>query len=178
MAMQTLEMRRANQTTAALQNESQAAESARRDMFALVAHEIRSPIATMISLARTVTEGIFGPLSDPRYAEFLVDLKDTAEHVGQITDRMLDFVRLGSGEIDLKDDAIRISSLFESARRIVAGFADSKGVIIDVHPVDESLMIRVDQTLTIQMLTNLLHNAIKFSPAGDRVIFGHCGYFR
>lgn len=167
--MRILEMRQLSIEVRSNDYESLAAQEARKEVFALVAHEIRSPVATLISLARTIEARIFGPLAEPRYADYLADVKDIAEQVGGITDRMLDFARLNTGEIELKEKGVSVVNLLEAARRAVTGLADSKNVSVEVEDMGEELMLSLDPILTLQMVTNLLTNAVKFSPVDGRV---------
>jgi len=99
--MKMLEKHRDDHKSENVAREAELAEEARKDLFALVAHEIRSPISSMISLTWAIDERVFGPLSNPRYKEFLSDLTQVAEQVGEITDRMLDFAALAPGKSTL-----------------------------------------------------------------------------
>ena len=167
--MKLLEMRRASQEAVGREQESTAAQGARKDAFALVAHEIRAPIATLIGVARAIEARLFGPLSDPRYATFLSALKETAEQVGETTDRMLDLARLGAGEVDLKEDSVGVCHLLDSAKRAVAGAASAKSLTLEVASLCDDLTLSLDSTLASQMLSNLLVNAVKFSPHGGKL---------
>lgn len=167
--MRLLEMRRANQASNAMSHEATAAEDARKDVFALVAHEIRSPIATMIGVTRAIEGRTFGPLSDPRYAVFLTALNETAEQIGEVTDRMLNFARFGSGEIELKEETVGVDRLLDAAVRAAAGVVTPKKIILEVRQAEEGLTLNLDPTLANQMLTNLIANAAKVSPSGGRI---------
>lgn len=167
--MEVLEKRRAGFAENAQQSEAELTADARKDLFALVAHEIRSPIASMISLTRIIDERIYGPLSDPRYEELFSVLTEVAEQVGVITDRMLDFARLGAGEIDLADENVYVSELLESARSATHEQANAKGIDIEIEPGAENLSLRVDRILSLQMLNHLISNAITSSAAGGSV---------
>lgn len=167
--MEMLEERRAGYAENTYQSEAELTADARKDLFSLVAHEIRSPIATMISLTRIIDERIYGALSDPRYEELISALSEVAEQVGVITDRMLDFARSGAGEIDLADENVDVSELLESARAATQEQANAKGIDITIEPVAENLCLRVDRILSLQMLYHLISNAITSSAAGGSV---------
>jgi two-component system, sensor histidine kinase len=164
ITMQMLEKHRADRITEDSVGEIELGDEARRDLFALVAHEVRSPISSMISLTRAIDERVFGPLSDPRYEEFLSDLTQVAEQVGEITDRMLDFARLGAGDIDLVEETVSLAELMDASRLATQGQAAAKEQAIEIDPISPQVGLRADRTLLLQMLNNLISNAIKFSP--------------
>jgi signal transduction histidine kinase len=169
LAMQMLEMRRQLIEDEIAPVTSEEAEVAKRDLFALVAHEIRSPIATMVSLSQIVDQQMFGPLSDPKYPEYLSDIRQTAEHVSSVTDRMLDMARARTGEIVLKEEKSNLPDLLKIARQSVNVMAEEKNISIAFSQDSQKVWLDVDPTLTTQMLTNLLHNAVKFTPDGGRI---------
>ncbi|NKB20915.1 MAG: GAF domain-containing protein [Alphaproteobacteria bacterium] len=169
LAMQIFEMRRKLIEDGVVPVTSEEAEEAKRDLFALVAHEIRSPIATIVSLSQIVDEQMFGPLSDPKYPEYLSDIRQTAEHVASITDRMLDMARAKTGEIVLKEEECTLSDLLKLGVQSVEKAAATKNISIAASKDCETIRLNVDPTLTTQMLTNLLHNAVKFTPEGGRI---------
>lgn len=169
LTMQLLEKRRAEVAKSSAQVETDLADDARKDLFGLVAHEIRSPIATLISLARVIDERVFGPLSDESYSEFLSDLTRTAERVGEITDRMLDFARLGTGEIDLQEETVLLPDLLETVRLATQGQALPKNLSVEFETQSGANALYIDGTLSNQMLINLVSNAMKFSPEGGTV---------
>jgi two-component system, sensor histidine kinase len=169
--MEVLAKRRAGYAENAQQSEAELIADARKDLFALVAHEIRSPIASMISLTRIIDERIYGPLSDPRYEELISALAEVAEQVGVITDRMLDFARLGAGEVDLADENVYVAELLQSACSATQEQANAKGIEIEIEPLAENLSLSVDRILSLQMLCHLISNAIASSAAGGSVRF-------
>ncbi len=169
LAMEILEMRRRLIEAEILPNSSEEAEEARRDLFALVAHEIRSPIATMVSLSQIVDEQMFGPLSDPKYPEYLFDIRQTAKYISSVADRMLDMARSKTGEIAIKEEDCRLSDLLKISAQSVEDMAAEKNISIAVSKDYETIRLNVDPTLTTQMLTNLLHNAVKFTPENGRI---------
>jgi len=169
LAMQMLEMRRQLIESGIVAVTSEELEAAKRDLFALVAHEIRSPIATLVSLSQIVDEQMFGPLTEPKYPEYLSDIRHTAEHVSSVADRMLDMARAKTGEIVLKEEESSLQDLLKIAQESVKVMAEEKNISIAVSRDSEKVWLDVDPTLTTQMLTNLLHNAVKFTPDGGRI---------
>ena len=169
LAMQMLEMRRQLIENGIVPLSSEETEQAKKDLFALVAHEIRSPIATLLSLSQIVDDQMFGPLSDPKYPEYLSDIRQTAEHVSCVADRMLDMARAKTGEIVLKEQKTSLQDLLKIAQQSVHVMAEEKNISIVVSKDSETVWLNVDPTLTTQMLTNLLHNAVKFVPDGGRI---------
>lgn len=168
-AMQILELRRQARQPKKSDDEARIAEDARVELFSTVAHEIRSPLATLFSMAQLVESKIFGPMGDPRYEEFSVLISKSAEQIMSVADRMLDFARLKTGEVDIKDSRFSVREVLERARRGAMPMGQHGGPTVLVAPLAVDFLLIADRVYVIQMLTNLIANAIKYSDRDPQI---------
>lgn len=141
-----------------------ATEETRRRLLADLAHELRTPIATLRAYLEGVDDGVRswdettrGVLSDQ-----VVRLARLAEDLDAVS-------RAEEGRLVLSRDAVPVEELLRSATDAVAGRFDDKRVRLEVHSRD-SIELLVDRTRFLQVLTNLLDNARRHSSAGGVVI--------
>ena len=168
-AMQILELRRQARQPKKSDDEARIAEDARVELFSTVAHEIRSPLATLFSMAQLVESKIFGPMGDPRYEQFSVLISESAEQIMSVADRMLDFARLKTGEVDIKDSRFSVREVLERARRGAMPMGQHGGPTVLVAPLAVDFLLIADRVYVIQMLTNLIANAIKYSDRDPQI---------
>jgi two-component system phosphate regulon sensor histidine kinase PhoR len=153
-------------------SEVRRAELARRDFVANVSHELRTPVAALKALVETLEQGaIDDPVEGPR---FLQHMHTEVDGLAQLVSELLDLARAEAGRLDLDLAPCRAEVLvFEAAAR--AGPAAKRAALqLDVAPLadDDELWVCADSRRMGQVLSNLLGNAAKFTPAGGRIEAG------
>jgi signal transduction histidine kinase len=138
-----------------------------RDFLADVSHELRTPIAAM----RTFIELLQGPAgTDPAArAEFLDSSQVQLDRLDWLAQNLLELSKLDSGLVllDLRPDDIRAT--IESAVEQQQATAERRGIRLTASLPDRPLRIRHDPPRVGQIVTNLVGNALKFTPRGGRV---------
>jgi signal transduction histidine kinase len=138
-----------------------------RDFLADVSHELRTPIAAM----RTFIELLQGPAGrDPAArAEFLDSSATQLDRLDWLAQNLLELSKLDSGLVllDLRPDDVR--GTIESAVEHHLGAAERKGIRLGVKLPDRPLRIRHDPPRVGQVVTNLVGNAVKFTPRGGEI---------
>lgn len=139
----------------------------RKDEFiAVLAHELRNPLVPI----RTGIELLKKAASEPAILETLRPMMERQiGHMVRMIDDLLDVSRITAGKIELRPQAVSVSSIVESAvdanrTAMVGGKLDLK-----VEVKDPELMLKVDPTRLSQVISNLIHNATKFTPAGGTI---------
>jgi two-component system phosphate regulon sensor histidine kinase PhoR len=141
-------------------------ETVRRDFVANVSHELRTPIASLKAMVEAL-EG--GAVSDERAArDFLRRMHGEVDDLGQLVSELLVLSRVESGEDEPRLEPVAVADLVRPAVARLAPLAARSSVSLDVAPL-EVPAVRADAAKIGQVLTNLLHNAIKFTPQGGRV---------
>ncbi|MDR7519211.1 MAG: HAMP domain-containing sensor histidine kinase [Armatimonadota bacterium] len=136
-----------------------------KDEFsAAMSHELKTPLHAIRAYAQLLLEGIDGPLTDAQRQD-LEALLATGDHLQHLIEGILRYSALETGETAPQIDVVDAAVVVEQARKNVAHLARAKGLPIEAH-VDGPLPVRADETMLRQILINLLHNAIKYTPSG------------
>ena len=139
-----------------------------RDFLADVSHELRTPIAAMRTFNELLREGA---ADDPAArAEFLESSRQQLERLDWLAQNLLDLSKLDSGLVllDLRSDDLR--ACVESAVEQAQPSAHRRGVALTVELPSEPILVSHDAQRMGQVVTNLVGNALKFTPRGGSVL--------
>lgn len=143
-------------------------ETVRRDFISNISHELRTPLASLKALTETLQEGA---LDDPPAAHrFLMQIENEVDSLSHMVSELLELSRIESGQVPLR---LRPASPYEILQKtlerlgIQAERADLK-VVIDCDPNIPEVL--ADPSRLEEVVGNLFHNAIKFTPAGGEII--------
>ena len=164
-----LSMARSEQRNRQIEDARGAAEAANRAksrFLAVMSHELRTPLNAIIGFSDLMRTGVFGPIGEPRYGEYLNDIHASAESLLGLINDILDTAKIDSGKMELFEEPVDLEAQVTAALRIVAPRAFSAGVQLqaEICPLLPGLF--ADRRAIRQILLNLLSNAIKFSPNG------------
>ncbi len=137
-----------------------------------LSHELRTPLTNIGLLAETLARDLdaAGDSVEPRTRDRVAKIEVETGNLAQMVNEMLDLSRIESGgPIHLLDivDPVALSVAATDRLRV---FADRQGVRLDVDAPDAVRAVRGDEARLAQVLVNLVHNAIKFSPDGGQVV--------
>ena len=142
----------------------------RRAFVANVSHELRTPIASLMALVETLEDGA---LDDPPAArEFLAQIRVEVTSLADLVHELLDLSRIESGQADLHTQPVDASGVVETVVGRLQAQAKQAGVRLDGHVAAATPPVLADPARLEQVLMNLIHNAIKFTPKGGRVRVG------
>jgi two-component system, OmpR family, phosphate regulon sensor histidine kinase PhoR len=142
-------------------------EGMRREFVANVSHELRTPLTSIRALVEALEAGA---LHDPSVsADFLGRIVSEVDRLAQIVDELLDLARLESGRIQLSLERIEPEALISHAIRRMAPQIERAGLTVDVQVAPGMPAIVADRARVDQVLLNLVHNAVKFTPTGGTV---------
>lgn len=131
-----------------------------------VAHDLRTPIASVQIVLNLLRQGAFGEQSEQAKTR-IERAEGEAQRLIRLVNDLLDYDKLGSGKMGYRFEAVRLSEIIDLAVQSLAELARESNVQV-VSSVDGSL-VRADKDRLMQVLVNLLSNAIKFSPANGTV---------
>lgn len=142
-------------------------ETVRRDFISNISHELRTPLASLKALVETLQEGA---LEDPPAANrFLSQMVREIDNLTQLVQELLELSRIESGKVPLNRTPIQPVDLLDQAHNRMALQAERAGISIERIEEDNLPLVFADSIRISQVLLNLLHNAIKFTPPGGRI---------
>jgi signal transduction histidine kinase len=159
-----------------LKERAEALEAADRLKTAFISHvsyELRTPLTNIIGFSDLLESPAIGPLTE-RQREYLGDIRLSGRTLLSIIDDILDLATIDAGTLELKLAPVKVSQVIEQAVQGLRERIKQNDLVldIDIEPgIDEFV---ADGKRVIQMLYNLLSNAIGFSNAGDKIAL-HCG---
>lgn len=135
-----------------------------------LSHELRTPLSTISLLAETAGREADG--AAPRLRERISKIEVETGHLTQMVNELLDLSRIESGTTQLLLDDVNMGRLVRSTVERLRLFAERQGLQISVHAPADLPPVRGDEDRLGQVLVNLLHNAVKFSPNGGVIEVG------
>ncbi|NBC32328.1 MAG: GAF domain-containing protein [Alphaproteobacteria bacterium] len=150
-------------------DEAERASQAKSAFLANMSHELRTPLNAIIGFSELFQLEVFGPLTNDKYREYAHDITSAGRYLLNIIEDMLDLVRIEKGLIQLSETAFDIAGLMQEIGQMVVFRAQEKNLKLAVDVPDTIPLLTADKRLIKQAMINLLHNAIKFTPAGGSV---------
>jgi PAS domain S-box-containing protein len=151
-------------------------ESLKNEFVATVSHELRTPLTSIAGSLGLLVGGAAGELSTSA-AKLLGIAYNNSQRLVRLINDILDIEKIESGEAAFDMKPVDLRLLIEQAIESNRGFADGFGVRMRLDPRSISASVRADGDRITQVITNLISNAIKFSPAQGEVVLGieNCG---
>lgn len=147
-------------------SEIERVEKTRRDFIANVSHELRTPLTSI--------QGYVETLMDPDGAKddrFLKIIQKNAVRMSRLTEDLLTLARVESGEHKLNLQPVSAAELLREAEENLRELAERKGTRLKVAEM-LSLQVEADRAAIQQVFTNLVENAVKYSPSGAEITIG------
>ena len=140
---------------------------ARKDEFlAILAHELRNPLAPIRTSLELIRRGGDTMVAVERVRGIM---ERQVGHIVRLIDDLMDVSRITSGKIVLQREPTRLASLVHNAVETNRAALDAKRITLSVALPEEPCVIDVDPIRFVQILSNLLHNAAKFTNDGGSV---------
>ncbi len=143
-------------------------ERVRRDLIGNISHDLRSPLASIQGYLETMV------LKDPqlsaeeRRAFLQVSLRNTA-HLQRLVEELLELAKLDAKQVQLRPEPLQIAELAQDVALKLAPEAQGAGVSLIVEPRGDLPLVRGDVGMIERVLTNLIENAVRFTPSGGSV---------
>jgi len=135
-----------------------------------LSHELRTPLTTISLLAETAARD--AESASPKLRERIAKIEVETGHLTQMVNELLDLSRIESGTVRLMLDDVDLVKVARSTAERLRMFAERQGLQIDLDAPERVSPVRGDEDRLGQVLVNLLHNAVKFSPDGGRIVVG------
>jgi PAS domain S-box-containing protein len=138
------------------------------DFTAMMVHDLRSPLNTVLGVNELVADGMFGPVT-PEQQNWLGKSRAIVQQQINLIGDFLDLSKLEAGRLELRMDEVEPAALLVNVMEAYRFQAEEKKITLEMHPCGHLDPIRADSRRLEQVLNNLVSNALKFTPAGGRV---------
>jgi PAS domain S-box-containing protein len=144
------------------------ADRLKSDFVSLVSHELRTPLTSIKGYVDLLLEGEVGPLSSDQ-SSFLEIVASSATRLVSLTNDLLDVSRIEAGKLDLHPAPMEIAPQVRSVAATLQPQIDAKRQRLSVELAGDLPLLMADQNRFIQVLTNLVSNANKYTGDGGRI---------
>ena len=155
-----------NQSLAEARDVAEEASRARAEMLAIVAHDLRNPLNVVMMATELFRE--IDPSAEKR-DQLLGAVRRATRRMNRLIEDLLEVVRQESGQMTLDVHDVPVASLTAQTVEMFQSTAVEKGVSLRVHEPPPDLAVKVDSERVMQVLSNLVGNALKFVPRGGSV---------
>jgi len=145
-------------------------ERVRKDFVINVSHELRTPLASIQGYTETLLDGA---INEPANAtKFLNVIRQNTERLTRLSADLLVLSRIELGQQTFTFAKHSVGRLLTDNVDLMLPLAQRKGISLKLEPVPESVEVFADSEAVHQILTNLLENAVKYTPDGGAVTVG------
>ena len=144
-------------------------ESLRANLLRSISHDLRTPLTSISGNAAILVENQ-GQLSEASLKRLYTSIHDDAIWLNGLVENLLTITRTENGTMKLNVQTELVADTVEEALRHIDREAAHKQIVTELP--EEMLLARMDAGLIVQVLVNLLNNAVKYTPEGARIIVG------
>src|SRR5439155_4727614 len=166
LAAVAIENVRLIETEARARAEAETANRMKDEFLSVLSHELRTPLNAMLGWVRILRSG---NIDEERTSKALEIIERNTRQQSSLIEDLLDVSRIISGKMRIDHELIDMVQALEQAAESVRPMVLAKDIVFEVTQAYEPLYLNGDAVRLQQVITNLLQNAIKFTPSGGRV---------
>ena len=140
----------------------------RREFVANASHELKTPITAIRGLVETLIDD--GELPSSTRERFLRKIRDQTIRLSSIVTDLLTLSRLESGDSETKQVPCDLRDVVLASVESFVSTAEEQGIAVETEVPETSMEVRADEAAIGQVVSNLLDNALKYTPRGGRVV--------
>jgi two-component system sensor histidine kinase GlrK len=144
-------------------------EEMKDEFFATISHELRSPLTSVREAANLLSEGVPGALN-PKQQRLVGIVASSCDRLLRLVNQILELSRLRAGMQPIRHDRVDVERLGERAVEELRPRAEDAGVVLEMERVGSTFLVSGDEDRLMQVIVNLLANAVRFTPARGRVV--------
>jgi len=157
---------------ARLFGESRRATRAREDLLAVVSHDLKNPLGVVQLASALLLRGSQGKPGAEQVQKQAGRIQSAGERMARLISDLLDWGRIEAGGLPLEPSVQDVASLAHEALESVRPLAEARGLKVMAELPTGDVRVRCDRTRVLQVLGNLLGNALKFTPEGGELTVG------
>jgi signal transduction histidine kinase len=147
------------------------ATRAREEILSVVSHDLRNPLGTVMMGASTLLTMDVGDKSQ-RVRTVAERVHRQAERMARMIDDLVDFAGIEAGRLSLSRAAHRPAEIIRAARELFGPLAQERGLVFEARTAPELPLVECDSERALQVIGNLITNALKVTPRGGRIAIG------
>jgi len=167
IAQQIIEAK--NEAANRLLDEANKANRSKTEFLANMSHELRTPLNAIIGFSDLMDKQILGAIGNAKYAEYVKHISGSGKHLLAIINDILDLAKAEANKLTMCEDDEDIISITDEAVHMCDPKAKERAVRVAVSSDSAAIFVRSDRKLMLQLLLNLVSNAVKFSNTGGLV---------
>ncbi len=137
---------------------------AKSQFIASFSHELRTPLTSILGFSEIIANEVLGPIGTGRYREYARDIHDSGEHLLELIDDILDLSKIEAGRFEISDETVDLVEIVETTRRMIQPRLTEKNQSFELTAPPSGAHIRADRRSVLQMVLNIVGNAVKFTP--------------
>ncbi len=142
------------------------AERAKQEYVAMISHDLRSPLTAIQFVLAMISRGNYGMLSEAGLTKTKA-AESSAERLICLINTLLDLEKMEAGMLEMRFAEVEVDSIVRRSVEAIESLADSLGITVETAYCQAK--VRADEERLVQVLVNILSNAVKFSPRGSAV---------
>lgn len=146
------------------------ASAKKSDFLTKISHEIRTPMNAIIGFAEVMMEERLGPIDQPKYKEYLGDIRTSGKHVVSLVNDLLDLAKIESGRMEMQFGSTDLNAIVSSSVGIIQPQANQNRVLVRMQLAQKLPPVVADERSIRQIVLNILSNATRFTESGGQVI--------
>jgi signal transduction histidine kinase len=156
----------ARATLSRMYEDAEASIDAREQVLKIVSHDLRNPLHTISMCASLLLEL---PMPPEKQADHLTRIKRAGERMNRLVQDLLDVAKLEAGRVAISTRPVSVAPLVSEASGMLSPIAAEKQLRLETVVADGLQQVVADEGRVIQVLSNLVGNAVKFTPAGGTI---------
>lgn len=132
----------------------------------IVSHELRTPLTSIKGFAENLLAGLAGSLNE-KQTFYLSRIQHNAERLTRMLNELLNLSKIEAGKMELRPALLSLQELMSDLLEGFHPFAQQKSIVIEVGSMENMPKVHADRDKLYEVMSNLLENAIKFTPSGD-----------
>ena len=162
-------LRRGKEQAERAAEKAEAANRAKSEFLANMSHELRTPLNAIIGFTDIMKGEMLGPLENTTYKGYVGDINNSAGHLLEVINDILDLSKIEHGDIELNEEEVDVTKVVESCLTIIEDRAKKGNLKLSYDPPESLPKLWGEARRVKQILINLLSNSVKFTPPGGEV---------
>ncbi len=146
------------------------AAASRQEVLAIVSHDLRGPLGTVIMGSDLLGMTLGDSRTSSESRRHLSAIRLAADRMKHLVDQILDADQIDAGKLQLSFEMCDVGGLLRTALDVFAAAAAHAQVMLHAEPLDKPAVVRADKERILQVLGNLIGNALKFTSPGGAVV--------